>query len=158
MRFAARAVGRRNQIGLFHGHAWPSPKVLAANLLIMAHIHPIVWFRDKIDLWTVRQVWVKAKCDGNRLTKAYLRYLNINTKKRANEVLKEKFEIEVSDADFIIMPALNDFVGGLSINRLEKNLMGPILSSGGVKMEAVEVYLLDGTYIGVVKQLCTYVT
>ena len=151
-------VGKRTRIGLFHGHAWPSPEVLASDLLIMGHIHPVVWFRDKIGLWTVRQVWVKAKCDGSRMARAYLRYLNIKAERKAREVLKEKFEIEVDDVGLIIMPAFNDLVGGLSINRLEKRLMGPILSSGGVNMEAAEVYLLDGTYIGVVKQLRTYVT
>ena len=150
-------VGKRTRIGLFHGHAWPSPEVLASNLLIMGHIHPVVWFRDKIGFWTVRQVWVKAKCDENKLAKAYLKYQNIKVKRRAKQILEEKLEIKMQNADLIIMPAFNDLVGGLSINRLEKSLMGPILNSEGVNMRAAEVYLLDGTFIGNVKQLRSYV-
>ncbi|MDQ1280530.1 MAG: Phosphoesterase [Thermoproteota archaeon] len=151
-------VGKNTKIGLFHGHAWPSPEVISSDLLIMGHVHPVIWFRDKMDLWTVRQVWVKAKCEGDKLAKAYLKYRKIKPEGRAKEVLKEKFQVEVSDAGLIIIPAFNDLVGGLSINRLEKGLMGPILGSGVVDMEAAEVYLLDGTYIGVVKQLRNYTT
>lgn len=149
-------VGNKTRIGLFHGHAWPSPEVLASELLIMGHIHPVVWFQDRIGLWTVRQVWVKAKCDGNKLARAYLKYLNAKGDKRPREALKERLGVEVGDVGLIIMPAFNDLIGGLSINRLERRLMGPILSSGGVNMENAEAYLLDGTYIGVVKQLHTH--
>jgi metallophosphoesterase superfamily enzyme len=51
------------------------------------------------------------------------------------------------------MPAFNELVGGLSINGSGKSLMGPILRSGGVDLDNAEVYLLDGTYIGIVKRL-----
>lgn len=150
-------VGKKTRIGLFHGHAWPSPQVLSSSkVLIMGHIHPVVMFKDKIGLWMVRQVWVKAKCDGNKLAVAYLKYLNIKANKNANKVLKEKLGVKISDTELIIMPAFNDLIGGLSINRLEKRLMGPILRSRGVNVENAETYLLDGTYIGVIKQLRNY--
>lgn len=150
-------VGKKTRIGLFHGHAWPSPEILSSsNVLIMGHIHPVVLFRDKIGLWMVRQVWVKAKCDGNKLAAAYLKYLNVKANKNANKVLKEKLGVKISDKELIIMPAFNDLIGGLPINRLERRLMGPILRSRGVNVESAEAYLLDGTYIGVIKQLRNY--
>jgi len=41
---------------------------------------------------------------------------------------------------------------------LEKRLMGPILHSKGVDVKAAEVYLLDGTYLGMTEQLVKYLT
>ena len=150
-------IGNKKRIGLFHGHAWFSPEILSSELLIMSHIHPGLWLRDKIGFGSFLQVWVKAKCDGDKLAKAYLKYLNINVNMRPREAFMNKFGIEIGDMGLIIMPAFNDLVGGLSINKLEKNLMGPILRSGGVKVENAEIYLLDGTYMGMVKQLYNHI-
>ena len=146
-------LGKKKRVGLFHGHAWPSPEVLSSDLLIMGHIHPVVWFRDRIGLWTIRQVWVKTKCNRERLTQAYLKHKKIKVDKKPNQAFKKKSETDFKGSGLIIMPAFNELVGGLSINRFERGLMGPILRSGGVNMEEAEAYLLDGTYIGNVKQL-----
>ena len=150
-------VGRETHIGLFHGHAWPSPEVLASELLVMGHIHPVVWFRDKLGLWMVRQVWIKASCNGNRLAGAYLKYLNIKTDRNPRETLKRRVGIELNDPRLIIMPAFNDLVGGVSVNRFRKRLIGPFLGSGSVNMADAEVYLMDGTCLGTAKQLRAYV-
>lgn len=151
-------IGNNPRIGLFHGHAWPSPKVLASEILVMGHIHPVVWFRDKLGLWTVLQVWVKTKCSGEKLARAYLKHLNVKNRRKPREVLKQRVGIHIGDPRLIIVPAFNDLVGGVSINRLERRLMGPILRSRGVDMEEAEIYLLDGTYLGTIKQLQTHLT
>ena len=36
--------------------------------------------------------------------------------------------------------------------------MGPILRSRGMDVKAAEVYLLDGTYLGMIEQLQKYLT
>jgi len=146
-------VGEEKHVGLFHGHAWPSPEVLSAGLLVMGHIHPVVWFRDKLGLWTVRQVWIKAKCDREKLSRTYLKHQNVKADKKSTETLRREVGIETGDVNLIVMPAFNELLGGMSINRLERGLMGPILHSRGVDMDNAEAYLLDGTYIGTVKQL-----
>jgi len=146
-------VGKEERFGLFHGHAWPSPKVLEREVLVMGHIHPILLFRDTLSVWTMGQVWVKAKCDPHRLAKAYLKYLNVKATSAPEKTLREKLGIELKEATLIIMPAFNDLVGGVSINRLERRLIGPMLGSGSVRLNDAELYLLDGTYVGAVKQL-----
>lgn len=151
-------IGDNPRIGLFHGHAWPSPEVLSSEILVMGHIHPVVWFRDRLGLWTVQQVWVKTKCSGERLARAYLKHRHVKDCRKPREVLEERFGIQVEDPKLIVVPAFNDLVGGVSINRLERRLMGPILHSGGVYMEGAEAYLLDGAYLGTVKQLQTHLT
>jgi putative SbcD/Mre11-related phosphoesterase len=146
-------IGQRPQIGLFHGHAWPSPEVLSSDILIMGHLHPVVWFRDKLGIWTVKQVWVVTNCKGDTLAQAYLKYLNVDPKKDPRVVLHSKTGVEIKDPKLIIVPAFNDLVGGVSVHNLSKRLMGPIIRSSSVNIDAAEIYLLDGTYLGDPKQL-----
>jgi putative SbcD/Mre11-related phosphoesterase len=151
-------VGSDPRIGLFHGHAWPSAEVLAADILVMGHIHPVVWFRDRLGLWTVQQVWVKTACRGDLMASAYLKYLNEKTGGDPRAAFRGKTGLPLGDPRLIILPAFNDLVGGVSINRLETRLLGPLLRSGGVNVEAAEIYLLDGTYLGMTGQLQQYLT
>jgi hypothetical protein len=57
------------------------------------------------------------------------------------------------------MPPFNDFLGGRPVNskRIEEThageSLGPILRSGAVDLDEAEVHLLDGTYLGRVRQL-----
>lgn len=33
--------------GLLHGHAWPTPKILTCDTLILGHLHPAITLRDE---------------------------------------------------------------------------------------------------------------
>lgn len=149
-------IGRKSRVGLFHGHAWPSPEVLASDFLVMGHIHPVVRFRDEIGLWMVRQIWMRAKCDGGKLARAYLKYSRIKDGGAPRETFRQRFGVAIGDPELVIMPAFNDIIGGLSVNRMEKRLMGPVLRSRGIDIKSSEAYLLDGTYLGTVQQLSAY--
>lgn len=151
-------VGRRPSIGLFHGHAWPSPQVLASDILVMGHIHPVVWFRDRLGLWTVRPVWVKTRCRGETIARAYLKYLKVQPRGDPVAALRQRAGIQIGDATLIIIPAFNDLVGGVSMNRLEQRLLGPLLRSKGVNLEEAEVYLTDGTFLGTITQLLKHLS
>lgn len=150
-------VGKKSSVGLFHGHAWPSLEVLNSNLLVMAHIHPFVWLRDKLGIWIVRRVWIKATCDRYKLASAYLKkHLKIRTKGCPLDILKERTGIELNDPRLIIMPVFNDLIGGVSITRLNRHLIGPFMGSGCVNLPNAEVYMLDGTFLGTVKHIRTH--
>jgi metallophosphoesterase superfamily enzyme len=146
-------IGKNPQIGLLHGHAWPSPEVLSSDILIMGHLHPVVWFRDKLGIWTVRQVWVVSNCDSEKLATAYLKYLNVTPTTKPCEVLLTKAGVKINDPKLIIVPAFNDLVGGVSVHNLTRRLMGPIIRSTSVDIDTAEIYLLDGTYLGDPKHL-----
>jgi putative SbcD/Mre11-related phosphoesterase len=146
-------VGKEGRIGLLHGHAWPSPRVLGCEVLVMGHVHPVFFFKNSLGLWIVRQVWIKVKGDSHKLAKGYLKHLNVKTTRKPEKVLKEKYDIELNDPRFIVMPSFNDFVGGVSVNRLDRRLTGPLISSGGITMNKAELYLLDGTFIGTIGQI-----
>ena len=146
-------IGRKASVAVFHGHAWPKPEALAADVLVMSHIHPVVRFRDRMGLWTVKQVWARGRCDGAKLAEGYLKYLNIAPGSDPKSVFKERLGVRLNDPRLIIVPTFNDLIGGLSVNRLTKRLTGPILGSGTIDLDAAELYLLDGTFLGTVNQL-----
>jgi metallophosphoesterase superfamily enzyme len=149
-------VGNKPSVGLFHGHAWPALEVLTADLLVMGHVHPVIWFRDKFGTWMVKQVWIKGRCNGQKLATAYLKYLKSKTKKSPSANLRKKGGIQIKDPLLIIMPPFNDLIGGVSLNRIQKRLVGPVLGSESVNIAESEVYLLDGTYLGIIKQVQTH--
>ena len=123
-------------IGLIHGHAWPSLELMKAKLLVSAHNHPAVKFRDELGARTIEPVWLKCKLDPSKLPKK-LRGV------AGNSVPK-----------LLVMPAFSELVGGAAVNRaVPKELIGPIFKSGAARIEDAEVYLLDGTCLGRVRDL-----
>jgi putative SbcD/Mre11-related phosphoesterase len=146
-------LGKAVKVAVFHGHAWPFPQAFAADLLVMSHIHPVLRIRDGVGLWAVRQVWVKARCYGERLAKAYLKYLGVSAGKEPTKTFEKKTGLTPRSPQLIIMPAFNDLIGGFSIDRLGREASGPVVGSGAVDLLGAELYLLDGTFLGTVGQL-----
>jgi len=149
-----------SDIGLFHGHRWPSPTLLRCRTLMMAHVHPVVVFRDPAGFRITRQVWLKAKCNKNRLTRILLKKHKIKVDENPEETLWKRYRIKPKTSQLFIMPSFNDFLGGRPLNRKRRmedtkteRIIGPILRSEAVDMENAEVYLLDGTYLGTLSQL-----
>jgi len=137
-------LGEDPRIGLFHGHAWPSTDVLTSQLLVMGHIHPVLWFQDNMGLWMVRQVWVRALCRGSHLTKSLRDHQQLS---------EDDGPVRLADSRVTIMPAFNDLLGGVSVNNFKGRLLGPLLGSECIDLPSAELYLLDGTYLGEVQQL-----
>jgi len=126
-------------IGLVHGHAWPSPELVKAKLLVSAHNHPAVEFRDKLGARTIEPAWLRCKLNSSKLPKK----LREATGKNAPELL--------------VMPAFSELVGGAAVNRtVPKELIGPIFRWGAAHIEDAEVYLLDGTCLGTVRNLARF--
>ncbi len=104
---------------------------------------------------------MRAKSDGNKLSEGVLKREDAKFEGNASEEVKKKFGVSVADADVIIMPSFNDYLGGQPINKsyqegwteLYKEYMGPVLRSGAVDFENGEAYLFDGTYLGKVEDL-----
>jgi len=124
-----------NGVGYFHGHAWPSVEVLGAEHLMMGHNHPVIQFADAFGYTLHKRVWVRAKSDFNLLKDHY-------------PTLKDW-----NDPYCTIMPAFNELCGGIAFNtEHRRNLLGPI-SSQILLLDEAEVYLLDGTLIGKIREL-----
>jgi len=143
------------EVGLFHGHRWPSLTLLKCKTLVMGHVHPVIALRDPAGFRITRQVWVKANCNKTQLAKILLQKHGI---KSLEETLT-KHGIKPKTSQIFIMPSFNDFLGGKPLN--EKNaeseksreIVGPVLRSEAVDMENAEIYLLDGTFLGTLDRL-----
>jgi hypothetical protein len=126
-------IGR---FGFIHGHAWPSKKLLSCDFLITGHTHPVIQFTDKFGYRIIEPVWIKNRID--------------------REKIKQRYKVETTGKlEFIIMPAFNRLLGGtpVNVNRNNDELLGPLLKNNFVNMNKSEIYLLDGTYLGKLKNL-----
>jgi putative SbcD/Mre11-related phosphoesterase len=120
-----------------HGHAWPSDSVLEAESIIIGHTQPQVEIRDSLGYRWVEPVWLRARIPGEKLAKRY--------RKRAG------------DKNLIVMPAFNEFAGGMPVNRpSEKRFISPIL--GLAETGKAGIYLLDGTYLGQLSSITKHST
>jgi len=126
-------------IGLVHGHAWPSPELMKAKLLVSAHNHPAAEFRDELGARTIEPAWLRCKLNPLKLPK------------------KLREATGTSAPELLVMPAFSELVGGAAVNRtVPKELIGPIFRSGAAHIEDAEVYLLDGTCLGTVRNLARF--
>jgi putative SbcD/Mre11-related phosphoesterase len=146
-------------VGVFHGHKWPSPQLLGCKSLVMGHVHPAVVFRDPSGARLTRQVWIKADVDSEGLTKVLLSKHNVKVEGTIEETVQQHYHVKSVTKQVFIMPSFNDFLGGRAINETrpgkegQATMIGPMLRSGTLNIDNAEIYLLDGTYLGTLNQL-----
>ena len=111
-------------IGFIHGHTWPSDEVMASKLLVMAHEHPAVMFRDGVGKQTTEPCWVRGHfiSGGDK----YLTHPD----------------------SFIIVPAFNRMLGGSPMNVNNSKFLGPLVSIEFLDLDEAHMYLLDGIDLG----------
>jgi len=148
------------EVGFFHGHRWPLPSLLKCRTLVMGHVHPVVAFRDPAGFRITKQVWVKAKCDSMKLAQILLQKHGIKIGKNPEETLFRHYKVKPKTSWLFIMPSFNELLGGRPLNERKlagkprsERIVGPVLRSEAVDMEDAETYLLDGTFLGTLKQL-----
>ncbi|MCQ2070941.1 MAG: metallophosphoesterase [archaeon] len=117
-------------VGLVHGHTWPSPEVMASRILVMGHEHPTVLFKDGVGAHMSEPCWLRGKF---------------------KEPEEKRFE-KIPET-FIVVPAFNRILGGSPINTIGSSLLSPILNSDMVDLDNAHIYLLDGLDLGIRKDL-----
>ena len=146
-------------VGLFHGHKWPSPMLLKCKTLLMGHVHPVVVFRDPSGFKITRQVWAKAQLNTVQLSRTILQQQKMKVEGAPEATVKKQYGFKPQAANVFMVPSFNDFLGGRALNQTrpgkegQATMIGPMLRSGIVEMDNAEVYLLDGTYLGTLNQL-----
>jgi len=119
-------------VGYTHGHSWPLQDLFSAKYVLIGHNHPRIKLASSQSCYrSTRSVWIRARCDYDAVKEHY----------------PELRESGWNDPWVIIMPAFNEICGGITFNAPTKRLLGPIASKL-LRLEDMEVYLLDGTYIG----------
>ena len=115
-------------IGLLHGHRWPSEEVMNCKHIIMAHTHPTIMLTDRQGYKTYEQCWLKGVIVNDKLKKRYRQDIKRN---------------------ILVIPAFNILCGGIAVNK--EGVTGPLGKVIDVKNS--EVFLIDGTLLGQVKDL-----
>ncbi|HYV99812.1 MAG TPA: metallophosphoesterase [Candidatus Acidoferrum sp.] len=148
------------KFGLIHGHAWPAPELLECETLILGHLHPAITLRDAMGYRLTKPVWIIAPCDVRKLIPGVLKAANVAVKSgNPQQILNERFHIKPAVRRCVFIPPFNDFLGGRPVNskRIEETHagegLGPIVRSRAVDLENAEIHLLDGTYLGHVREL-----
>ena len=126
------------KFGFIHGHTWPSKELITCDCLIMGHTHPTIQFKDRFGYRIIEPIWIKGKIIREKIKGRY----------RTDKIGK---------LEIIIMSAFNRLLGGTAINvkRTNDELLGPLLKNKFIDIDESELYLLDGTYLGKLKNIIT---
>jgi len=116
------------RIGFIHGHRWPKKDIMQCEQLIIGHTHPTIMLTDRLGYRSFEQCWVRSSCVPQKLQEKYPSFKNMQV---------------------LIMPAFNPLCGGVAVNK--DPLLGPFGSI--LNVENAEVYLLDGSSLGRVKDI-----
>jgi putative SbcD/Mre11-related phosphoesterase len=149
-----------DDVGLFHGHKWPSPALLGCKTLVMGHLHPVVVFRDPAGFKITRQIWMKAAVNTEDFAKILLQKHGVKIEGTVDETLLKHYKVKPRTEQLFIMPSFNDFLGGRPVNETShrkeienETLIGPVLRSEAVDVDNADLYLMDGTFLGSLNQL-----
>ncbi len=123
----------RDGVGVFHGHCWPSNRILRAPRLVVGHLHP--GFRlapSPDDPLGKRRCWVRVEFPSPPKP---------DRRRRRHALVRAR--------ELIVLPAFNPIAGTEALNRERPArgrsfLYGRFLSRGTAR-----AYLFDGTDLGV---------
>ena len=119
-------------VGLFHGHKWPSPALLQCERLVMGHLHPVAMFRDPAGFKITRRVWMKAACNTEALARTLLQKHGIKIEGTVEETLQKHYKVKLRTTQIFMMPSFNDFLGGRPVNETKprKGQNSPMIGPG----------------------------
>lgn len=142
-------LGDDFKVAIFHGHAWPNPKALEADLIVTGHNHPTVLLKTPLGIRMTQRAWVKGVAEPAKLAKAFLEQDSVKYEGDPISAFNENYEAEIDSPEIILMPTFNDLLGGLPVNsEAPQSLLGPMLRRNAINTDDFEVFLLDGTFLG----------
>jgi putative SbcD/Mre11-related phosphoesterase len=116
---------RGETVGVVHGHTWPAPGVLEADVVCLGHEHPVVRLEDEVGGRRVERVWLRGRLEP--------------------APFEAERDTTVDGGDVVVFPAFNDLSGGTWVNVDDREFLSPFLPEG---LAGGEAYLLDGTRLG----------
>lgn len=118
----------RDGVGVFHGHRWPSARVLAAERLVAGHLHPGYRFAPSGESPSGKLAcWVRAEFPPPRPGGPKRRF-------RAREI--------------VVLPAFHPLAGREALNRQKPRRGRTFLFLRFLGEGFPRAYLLDGTDVG----------
>ena len=123
--------GRINDVGFFHGHAWPLQEVMECPLVVTAHNHPTFGSILGGEKDHHHPCWVRGRWDTDAVIEHY------------TEAEPEKLAV----SEVVILPSFTKIGKGVVVNR-GTTFLGPVLSNGLLDIRRSKAYLLNGTELG----------
>ena len=126
LRVEPAAGVRFGRVGFLHGHTWPDPDVLAADVVCVGHEHPAVKLADEVSRGRAERAWLRGP------------------------LVREPFTDAGVDGDWnapelVVVPAFNDRSGGTWVNVEGQGFLAPFLPEA---LPSAQAYLTDGTRLG----------
>jgi hypothetical protein len=125
------AGDRASGVAVCHGHTWPDPDLLGADVVCTGHEHPQVRLEDAVGGSRVERAWLRGELDPAGFTEDGADAAG-----------------DVGDADppeIVVFPAFNERSGGTWVNVEGQSFLAPYLPAA---LPAADAYLLDGTRLG----------
>ena len=123
-------------VGVLHGHTWPDPELLAADVICMGHEHPQVRLEDPVGGSRVERAWLRGAIEPGR----FMEHVHDSEKADAGQV-----DVAFDPPELIVFPAFNERSGGTWVNVDGQSFLAPFLPAA---LPAGDVYLLDGMRLG----------
>lgn len=118
---------RLGSVGFVHGHSWPEPSVLSADVVCTGHEHVRVRLADEVGPNRSERAWLRGQMDESAV---------------ADRSAYESISIT---GEMIVFPAFNDRSGGTAVNEDADAFLSPFLPA---LLPHADVFLLDGTNLG----------
>jgi uncharacterized protein len=122
---------RVGNVGIFHGHAWPSNRVLRSSTLVAGHLHPGYRLAPSSE-----GPGGKSRC-----------WLRVEFPPPVRDRRRRKHG-PILARELIVLPALNPLTGTESLNRSAPARYRTFLWKRFVLRGSTRAYLLDGTDLG----------
>jgi len=116
-------------VGALHGHTWPDPALLDADVVCLGHEHPQVRLEDAVGGSRVERAWLRGAIEPA----AFVEGGNADVARSGDP------------PELVVFPAFNERSGGTWVNVDGQSFLAPFLPES---LPAGDAYLLDGTRLG----------
>jgi len=124
---------RLGPVGFAHGHTWPDPELLRAEVVCVGHEHPSVRLTDEVGGRRIERVWLRGGLSRTPFAD-----------REEHDAVLEAVD-GGHDPELVVFPAFNDLSGGTWVNVDGQEFLCPFLPGALAEGQA---YLLDGTRLG----------
>jgi metallophosphoesterase superfamily enzyme len=142
-------------VGYLHGHTYPDPSLLG-HLLVIGHHHPMVALRDEVGCALRDRAYLLTPVDEECLGIAGNRKGEVEAEAGRNERGmgdtggKRAGGEKAPPTRVLVMPAFNELTG-YDLTKMRESTLGPL--SRCMDFVNAEVFLTDGTYLGLLGSL-----
>ncbi|KKF39223.1 phosphoesterase, partial [Halorubrum saccharovorum] len=123
-----------DSVAVCHGHTWPDPALLDADVVCMGHEHPQVRLEDSVGGSRVERAWLRGRIEPGAF-------------------VEDGSPDGTPDGDLpelVVFPGFNERSGGTWVNVDGQSFLAPFLPDA---LPAGDAYLLDGTRLGEYRRL-----